>query len=647
MIRALEHQSIIPLNTPSRCHPIRVYRNVVVDQTDVIRILHVDDDMSQGEFLKYFLPVSDGTFSISAVSDPNQALKELRKNRFDCVVTDYQMPDLNGIELAAMIRKEFDIPIIIYTGQGSEEVAEAAFSVGIDDYLRKEMDPSHYQVLAKRIRSVVEKKRVDTLYRTVIEQTRDALIISVDKKVVFANKAFLDLLGVSDGSELQNPFNFAVGEDKQRALNRFKEVIEKGRSEEYNQYRLKRKDGKIIQVEVSTSPVTYNGKIGVLSFVRDITEKNRLEAEKRETQERLQSLVELAPDGIITLDLKGDVTSVNSAFCRITGYESQEVLGKSFIKLKSIRSSDLKNYFRVFSGVLRGNLPPPFEFKYVSKDGKMGWGEAHIALINVSGKKELIAILRDITERKRSEENGKVPLGPTLELPSETNNTLLLSIGQLAYLIGSEIIYPMRHVKYLCEEASGDQNKFRESLPEITNTLDMALKILEGFLSRTDETIFKPSEKSVIDLVLDTLNQPKNRAMEVNTRHVGEIVANVDDSRLCNFLSTILQKVSDRVGTGKMDLLVESSESFVKLVFSNILDESSSVRTLDVINSISKDPEIILCREEVVDVGGKLELAGKASNPFISLTLPTYMKSDSVSGIPELDTLFRDVRETV
>ncbi|MFH2110445.1 MAG: PAS domain S-box protein [Candidatus Bathyarchaeota archaeon] len=624
-----------------------MYRNVVVDQTDVIRILHVDDDMSQGEFLKYFLPVSDGTFSISAVSDPNQALKELRKNRFDCVVTDYQMPDLNGIELAAMIRKEFDIPIIIYTGQGSEEVAEAAFSVGIDDYLRKEMDPSHYQVLAKRIRSVVEKKRVDTLYRTVIEQTRDALIISVDKKVVFANKAFLDLLGVSDGSELQNPFNFAVGEDKQRALNRFKEVIEKGRSEEYNQYRLKRKDGKIIQVEVSTSPVTYNGKIGVLSFVRDITEKNRLEAEKRETQERLQSLVELAPDGIITLDLKGDVTSVNSAFCRITGYESQEVLGKSFIKLKSIRSSDLKNYFRVFSGVLRGNLPPPFEFKYVSKDGKMGWGEAHIALINVSGKKELIAILRDITERKRSEENGKVPLGPTLELPSETNNTLLLSIGQLAYLIGSEIIYPMRHVKYLCEEASGDQNKFRESLPEITNTLDMALKILEGFLSRTDETIFKPSEKSVIDLVLDTLNQPKNRAMEVNTRHVGEIVANVDDSRLCNFLSTILQKVSDRVGTGKMDLLVESSESFVKLVFSNILDESSSVRTLDVINSISKDPEIILCREEVVDVGGKLELAGKASNPFISLTLPTYMKSDSVSGIPELDTLFRDVRETV
>jgi len=192
----------------------------------------------------------------------------------------------------------------------------------------------------------------------------------------------------------------------------------------------------------------------------------------------------------------------------------------------------------------------------------------------------------------------------------------------------------------------GDQNKFRESLPEITNTLDMALRILEGFLSRTDETIFKPSEKSVIDLVLNTLNQPNNRALEVNTRHIGEIVANVDALKLSAFLSTILQKVSDRVGMGKMDLLVESNDSFIKLVFSNILDESSSVRTLDVINSISKDPDILLCREEVVDVGGKLELASKASNPFISLILPTYMKSDSVGGIPELDTLFRDVRET-
>jgi PAS domain S-box-containing protein len=346
------------------------------------------------------------------------------------------------------------------------------------------------------------------------------------------------------------------------------------------------------------------------------------------------------------LDLKGEVTSVNSAFCRITGYDTQEVLGKSFIKLKSIRSSDLKNYFRVFSGVLRGNLPPPFEFKYVSKDGKMGWGEAHIAVINVSGKKELLAILRDVTERKRGEEKGKVPGGPNLELPLETNNSLLLSIGQLGYLIGSEIIYPMRHVRYLCDEAAGDQNKFRENLPEIQNTLDMALKILEGFLSRSDETVFKPSEKSVIDLVLDTLNQSKNQALEVNTKHVGEIVANVDDLKLSSVLSTIIQKVSDRVGKGKMDLLVESSDAFVKLVFSNIVDDSSSVRTLDVINSIRRDPEIILCREEALDVGGSLELKSRATDPYISLMLPTYAKSNSVKDIPELNTLFRDVHLT-
>ena len=48
------------------------------------------------------------------------------------------MPKMNGIELAQKIRETSDIPIILYTGQGSEEVAELAFSVGIDDYLRKE-----------------------------------------------------------------------------------------------------------------------------------------------------------------------------------------------------------------------------------------------------------------------------------------------------------------------------------------------------------------------------------------------------------------------------------------------------------------------------------------------------------------------------
>ncbi|MCW4012613.1 MAG: response regulator, partial [Candidatus Bathyarchaeota archaeon] len=163
---------------------------------EVIRVLHVDDDPNQFEFIKFFLNQVDPVLQVNCVGTPDEVMSELDTANYDCLVTDFQMPLMNGIDLARMIREKHGLPIILYTGQGSEEVAEAAFTVGIDDYLRKEMDPSHYQVLAKRIRQVVEKKQTETLYENVVEQARDAMCIFIKDQIVFANKAAIELFGV-------------------------------------------------------------------------------------------------------------------------------------------------------------------------------------------------------------------------------------------------------------------------------------------------------------------------------------------------------------------------------------------------------------------------------------------------------------------
>ncbi|MEE8355616.1 MAG: response regulator, partial [Candidatus Bathyarchaeia archaeon] len=118
-----------------------------------IRVLHVDDEETHLEYAKTFLEMADETFHIESVTSPEEALRLLESGTYDCVVSDFQMPIMDGVELARRVRETSDIPFILYTGRGSEEVAEAAFTVGIDDYLRKEVDPSHYRVLAKRIRA--------------------------------------------------------------------------------------------------------------------------------------------------------------------------------------------------------------------------------------------------------------------------------------------------------------------------------------------------------------------------------------------------------------------------------------------------------------------------------------------------------------
>ena len=480
-----------------------MYKNVVVAQTDLIRILHVDDDSSQGDFLKYFLPVSDGSFTIQPICDPGKVLDELRRNRYDCVVTDYQMPELNGIELAAMIRKEFDVPIIIYTGQGSEEVAEAAFSVGIDDYLRKEMDPSHYQVLAKRIRSAVEKKRVDALYRTVVEQTSDALLIFVDNRAVYANKALLDLLGIEKVSDFdKDPFRFFADGDRERAKARLQQVLLTGRSAGYNKYQLQNVRGDVIYVEVSTSPITYNGKKGIICFARDITEKSKLEEEKRETQERFESLVKLAPDGIVTVALNGTVTSVNPAFSKLTGFKDEEIVGVNILSLPTLQKIDFLHHFKLFRYVLKGKLPPPFELVYKRKDGTKGWAEAHGCYIDFNDKKEILAIIREITERKQMElvKKNKLKIDElSVKQPNPVSNVNEARlVNDFIFLINDELADPLNDLYEFVKGLKNNPERIGEFEPIMESHLRMALEFLSDITNRIVD-IGKAPEIEVIE----------------------------------------------------------------------------------------------------------------------------------------------------
>lgn len=110
---------------------------------------------------KLFLKRVDPSLQVESVSSPREAFRVLKES-FDCIVSDYRMPEMDGIELAKKVRETSSIPFIIYTGHGSEEVAKEAFAAGIDDYLQKELDPGHYRVLARRIRMVIKKCRAES-----------------------------------------------------------------------------------------------------------------------------------------------------------------------------------------------------------------------------------------------------------------------------------------------------------------------------------------------------------------------------------------------------------------------------------------------------------------------------------------------------
>ena len=141
----------------------------------IIRLLLVDDEPDQLELIELGLGSYDDLYVIDTVVSPYRALELIQSSIYDCIVSDYMMPGLTGLELCERIRSSVNFtPFIIFTGHGSEEVAAKAFEVGVDGYLMKEGKLVVYRILSKLIQQLVEKRRIEEQLRITNEEVRTA-----------------------------------------------------------------------------------------------------------------------------------------------------------------------------------------------------------------------------------------------------------------------------------------------------------------------------------------------------------------------------------------------------------------------------------------------------------------------------------------
>jgi PAS domain S-box-containing protein len=175
-------------------------------------------------------------------------------------------------------------------------------------------------------------------------------------------------------------------------------------------------------------------------MTNDINEQKLLQEELVKSEERFRSLVEMAPDGIVTINLNGFITSGNQALFELTGYSEDELIGKHFTKLGTIRARDIPKYIKIFHSVILGKKCDPFEFMYIGKNGYRKWGQGRPKLIKVGGKrKEILLILRDVTQRKRDEEE----LRKILEDLERSNREL----DDYTYAVSHDLKAPLRTIE--------------------------------------------------------------------------------------------------------------------------------------------------------------------------------------------------------
>jgi PAS domain S-box-containing protein len=245
-----------------------------------IRVLLVDDRPSVADLTATYLErVSDG-ISVSVEESAEGGLDRLRTESFDCVVSDYEMPDSDGLEFLADVRElESELPFILFTGKGSEEIASEAISAGVTDYLQKGSGSEQYEVLANRVENAVAQHRAQEEARAANEQMRrmhsritDAFFaLDDDWQITYVNEQAADFFEREPedlvDKDLRDAFPESVGAEFYEAYTEALETQEPVTFETESVFQPGR------WVEERVFPSTD----GLSIYFRDVTERRRRE----------------------------------------------------------------------------------------------------------------------------------------------------------------------------------------------------------------------------------------------------------------------------------------------------------------------------------------------------------------------------------
>ena len=236
----------------------------------MIKLLHIEDDFLDHELTKTKLLEQNSDYEIHLAQTVPEAMELLEKNSYNCILSDYHFPRMNGIELLRAIRdKGYDYPFIFFTGQGNEEVAAEALREGADDYFTKELYFAIYERLSRSIVRVVKahedrKKRVEAEkeLETLFNISLDIFCVadySGNFKVI--SPAIQRILGWTVDDMLAKPWLEIVHPEDQKDTIDFLDKLKRGKQVSLFENRNKSRSGQYKWISWNATPDKSSGLI--------------------------------------------------------------------------------------------------------------------------------------------------------------------------------------------------------------------------------------------------------------------------------------------------------------------------------------------------------------------------------------------------
>jgi PAS domain S-box-containing protein len=395
-------------------------------------VLYVDDEPDLLKISKLFLE-STGEFSLDTAISAHDGLDSLQNRAYDAVVSDFQMPEMDGIEFLKLVRSKFgSIPFILFTGRGREEVVVEAINNGTDFYVQKGGDPrAQFAELAHKIRQAIarrtaERSRIESEKRLsdIINFLPDATF-AIDKAgtVIAWNHAMEEMTGIAASDMMgKGNYEYAIplyGEPRPMLI----DLVFSPPGEISDRYSHIVRDGTMLAAETvlphlrgeprtlwgKASPLyDKNGQVaGSIESIRDITDRKKAEqmlAEQyrllAESESRLKRAEVVAQVGHweFHMDTGKMLASENAG--AIYGVKSLEM------PIPDVQKIPLPEYRRALDDALNALIQrgEPYELDFkIRRPADGALRDIHSIATYDPEKRVVFGIIHDITELKKTE----------------------------------------------------------------------------------------------------------------------------------------------------------------------------------------------------------------------------------------------------
>jgi len=513
---------------------------------DDIRVLHVDDDPDFAEVTAEFLERDEERFRVETAFSGADGLDQLSQG-VDCVVSDYDMPGMNGLEFLEAVREDYpDLPFILFTGKGSEEVASEALTLGATDYLQKASGTDQYELLANRVSRAVGQYRAEReLERknALLEKTQDLADAGAweyypREEVTYFTDQVYDIYGVDrdhDPSPESDIEQFYHPEDRDTVRDAVRRALEDG--EPYDiEVRITAADGTEKWVRTRADPQFENGTCQrVRGTIRDITERKERERSIAQTKEWYQTLLDGAPDAVFVADAEtGEIREVNRAATRLLGRPREEIVGLDQTDLhppeKADEYADLFDRHAGAGGGRAETLGEHEEIYVVDAAGERIPVDINAQTVEIDGEYYSQGYFRDITARKERER----------ELERQNDR-----LDDLVTVVSHDLRNPLRTLSASLDLIETDD---RESIERCHRTVARMEELIDDLvnLARHGETDSEPAPVELAPLATACARTTGIAAERLSITTDATVVA--DKSRLRHLFENLFSNAINHGG---------------------------------------------------------------------------------------------------